>query len=375
MPPPSKTYSTDWKSKKATDNAVAALRASFEKTMGTPLQVGRRVEPYRVIPTGSLVLDAALGVGGLAVGRVHEYHGPEHAGKSTLAVLAAREAQRTQPDKMVGWLDMEQTFDVGWAVANGLDMDRVLFFTPKTAEDTADAAKQLIESGLCSLVVLDSVGGMIARIQLEKNADEATVAAVARIVTTMVKTAAPMCASNQTTLLVINQVRSNIAKYGPDTTTPGGWALKHITTCRLKVSRGGSDPLKVRVEGKEVPVGYEISVKVEKNKVSAYGNVASIWLRNRATDRHGPIGVDLAAEAFTVGKRFGLVKQEGGGYYVAPDGERLKGENALLKYLRDHPDLIERVRADAIAEMASAVAEEPDDGSNPDDPMGIAEMM
>lgn len=363
MPPKAKakTYSTDWRSVKATDAAVTRFKDKFEKAMGAPLLIGRQVEPYRVIPSGSLVLDAKLGVGGWVVGRVHELWGPDGAGKTSLAILAAVEAQRTQPDKMVGWVDMEQNFDVKWAVAHGLSMDRVMFYTPKTAEDTADGVFQLVESGLCSWVVLDSVGGMVARMEMQKNADEETVGLVPKIVTRAVKTASPMAATNGTTVMVLNQVRARIGGYGPDTTSGGGWALKHVTTCKGNVRRGAGESLKAKIFGEDLPVGHTMVVKVERNKVYPQGEVAEIIFRNRASLKHGPIGVDKAAEAVEVGLRFGVVEQQPGGYYVGPDGQRIKGRDTLLEHFRDHPDVVEQVRTRSLEALASDVGEQPEE--------------
>jgi recombination protein RecA len=374
--PAKQPFSTDWRPHSATDRAVAAFEERFGRAMGVELTHASEITAYQVIPTGSMTLDAALGVGGYTTGRVHELWGPEHAGKTTLAKLAAAAAQRVQPDKMVAWVDMEQTFDPAWATALGVNIGRLWRPPVRTAEDVADMLKEFASSGLCSLLVLDSVGSMIGRVEYEKQADEDTVAIVARIVTRMVRQVAPIVAANGTTVIVINQVRSNVGGYGAAQTTSGGWALKHITTTRLKVARGGSDPLTIPVEGKRIPVGHEVSVKVEKNKVAPYGNVASLWIRNRPTDKYGPVGVDQADEAVVMGLRYGVI-QQAGAYYTTPDGERVKSRDSLLGHLRSHPGLVEQVRTEVLAKLASSIGEQPDpdDGTNPDDPLGIAEVM
>lgn len=372
-----KTYSTDWKSRKASEKAIADFENKFVKDMGVTLNRSDLVTPYEVIPTGSLTLDQALKIGGFPLGRVVELWGPEHAGKTSLAVLTAAQAQKTYPDKMVAWVDMEQTFDRAWAVKLGLDLNRIwLPPPPKTAEDVGDMTKRFVESGLCSLVVLDSVGGMIAKIEFEKEADEATVGNVAKIVTRMVKQCSPIGHANGTTTMVINQVRSNIARYGADTTTSGGWALKHITTMKLKVQRGGSRPKMVRHHGADIPVGYEVTVKVEKNKCAPYGSVASLWLFNQETAKYGPVGVDRAAEAAEFALDLGIIT--GTGWYTLPDATRLQGKEAVIEELRTRPELISEIRDAVLSTVAEQIhTEDPalDEGDEEDnDPMGISTL-
>lgn len=291
---------------------------------------------------------------------VTEQHIVTH--NTTMGILAVIEAQRTQPDKMCAWVDMEQTFEEqkAWAVSLGLDLTRLWrpAHPPRTAEDVADATQEFVSSGLCSVVVLDSIGGMITKLEYEKAADQATVASVARVVTRMVKQCSPIGYANGTTTLVINQVRSNIAKYGPDTTTPGGWALKHITSMRLKASRGGERPKTIRYDGADLPVGYEVSVKVEKNKSAPYGRVANFWLFNRGTDTYGPLGVNKAAEAAVLGPRYGAVETKGA-WYTLSDGERCNGNKALVAHLFDHPEKVEEIRAAVLARHVGQITEEP----------------
>jgi recombination protein RecA len=327
---------------KATPSAIEKFEALFLKDMGRPLDRSGIIKPYEVISTGSIELDFKMKVGGYVEGRIHEIHGPEHVGKTTLCMLGAASAQTKHLDKMVGWVDMEQTFDPTWAQRLGVDLKRLWLFTPENAEDTADAVKRLVQSGLCSMIILDSVGGMITRMETDKEADEATVAAVARVVTRMVKIVSPAANKNNTTVIVVNQVRSNIAKYGPDTTTPGGWALKHITTIRMQARRGSEKPRTVTIDGEAIPVSYEMAIKIEKNKVAAYGTTAHVWLANQKSEAWGDVGVDVVEEAFNFGKRLGIIK--GSGWYTFPDGQRVQGGDAAKEYLRDHPEVVDTIR-------------------------------
>lgn len=349
---------------KATSAALKRFREAFAADMGAPPVSGLRANNYEVIPTGSLAVDAALGIGGLVRGRVHEFWGPEHAGKTTLGILTAVQAQKTYPDQMVGIVDMEQTFDWAWAVNLGLDPERTMLHTPEDAEDTADAVKRFIYSGMFSLVTLDSVGGMISRAEMEKEAEDEVVAKVAKIVTRMVKIAAPAAHQNGTTVLVINQVRSIVGANGkgPDTHTSGGWALKHITTTKSQVRRGERRTIKVR--GEDVPVGYQVNLRVEKNKVAPAGRKGSFWLANQATEKYGPVGVDTLTETVELAKEWGII--EGSTWLTLPNGERFQGIKKATEYLREHPDqvgdlrakVLESVRKENLSDDAPALSEE-----------------
>ena len=365
--------------KKATASAREKFEDSFAKSMG----VTPKTKPKRpkIVTTGAMALDYALAVGGVPEGRVIEMWGPEHAGKTTTAIILAVQFQHAHPDRMIAWVDMEQTFDEDWAEALGLDMSRVYFYVPMTAEDVSDAVKRFVYSDICSLVVLDSVGGMISRIETEKEADEETVGKVPKIVTRMVKTAAPKAATNGTTLCVINQVRANIGGYGPDEDTGGGWALKHVTTMKLQVRKvggaGTSREYKRPHDEKPIPVGHKIAVRVQKNKMGPYGQVAEIWLHNVPTPTFGPVGFDNVGDTFGFAKRFNLLGPKAkSGYYLFGTDE-VRGEPAALDYLRLRPDLVEDLRKQVLATRADVVNEDIDESppEEADDALGMADMV
>lgn len=367
-----------WGSRDARGAALSKFEQDFEKAMG--VSPNGRPKKKEFVTTGSMNLDFALTTGGLPKGRIIEMWGPEHAGKTTLAILAAREFQRANPGKRVAWVDMEQTFDYDWAEALGLDTSKskMWFYTPQTAEDVADAVKRFVMSGMCSFISLDSVGGMISRIEMEKEADESTVGKVPGIVTRMVKIASPVAYSNGTTVCVINQVRANIGGWGPDEDTGGGWALKHITSMKLQVRRSGGESTqhtaKLPGHEKPVPVGHQMAVRVQKNKMGPRGTVAEIWLHNVATDAYGPVGIDAIKEVFDFAKRLKLMGSGAGGNYEV-EGEKIKGgEPKVMEYLRSHPEVVETLRAKVLDTVKHKVVED-DDAPEIDDPLGIAEMV
>lgn len=355
---PKKTLDTSrWVGREATDAAVKKFEETFLKQMGDDLSTPRHnvAEPYEVISTGSIALDQALHIGGWPKGRVCEVWGPEHAGKTSLLMLTVAEAQKRYPNKMVAWLDMEQTFDEKWAMTLGVDLTRLWRPPVRTAEDVADKARRFIESGLCSVVIIDSVGAMIARVEFEKESDEATVAIVAKIVTRAVKQASSIGASNGTTTIVVNQVRANIGGYGSPEQESGGWALKHITSIKMYVRRG--DSITVTRDSKEVPVGHFVSIRVTKNKTAPYGNSCDFMLKNQHTTKYGPPGVDIVAEATGFAAKSGVVRQAGGWYYCDPEDPEFKvqGADKLEDFLREHPELVAKIREQIVAQAAEAV--------------------
>lgn len=345
--------------KTASARALDNFSTRFAKKMGSEAVTSPETT-YHAIPTGSLELDALIGIGGWPVGRVVEVWGPEHAGKTTLALLSAASAQRTDPDRHVAWIDMEQTFDSNWAKKLGVDLARLHLYTPLTAEDVSDAAREFMSSGIFSFVVLDSIGGMISRVEFEKEADEVTVGKVPNIVTRMVKQAAPLAFRNETTVMVINQVRAVIGGHGPTESTGGGWALKHVTSVKVKVRRG--EPVKGKLLGEDSIFGHQVISRVEKNKVNGRVGRAQFLLISQPTKDYPLVGVDPVSEAFDVAQKVGVLPR--GAWVTLPDGERLNGRTKALPYLREHPETVEMLRASVIESvLAGETADDPTEES------------
>ena len=339
----------------AATRAVNAFIEKMDKVYGVgKFILNPPVVPYRVIPTGVLDLDIKLKVGGWIVGRIHEVWGMEGAGKTLLSLLSLVEAQKCQPDRLVGFIDMEHRFDEPWAILQGLDLSRLVKVPSDDAEEVADMVKDMCRSGLFSLIVVDSVGAMISKKEIEKDAEQDTVGLQAKLVTRMVKIAAPSADKTDTTVLLINQVRANVGGYGAATTTGGGFALRHSSTTKIKASR--TEPIKMRIDGEEVPVGYKHAFKVERNSVAPAGRTAETVVFNTPTERYGPVGIDRADEAATVGIATNVILQQGGGYYViTPTGERVRGRDAVLDVLRADPSLSSVIRTRALAALAGEV--------------------
>jgi recombination protein RecA len=338
--------------------ALRAFETRFAKAFGDAVSLERHEQSrYDTISTGSLLLDVAVGVGGTIKGRITEVWGPESVGKSTLALLGVAQAQRKEPGSVQGWIDMEHRYDANWATKLGVDTARLYVAHPNHAEDVADILKEMVTSGLMNKVVLDSIGGMVSKTEVAKDAEEATVGQVAKIVTRMVKIAAVEGTRHHVDTWIINQVRANIGGYGADTTRGGGFALGHASTLRLKVRRSG-ESLIVGKEDEAVQVGIGLVVKVEKNSVASPGRNASIMLINEPTEKYGPIGIDQASEAYTLGIRLNLFERSGN-WITFADGHRTNGKDAAIDHMRTNRHIIDKIREISLSRIAHEVAKNP----------------
>lgn len=342
----------------ASVSALAKFEEQFAKEFGEGVLSTPKIKAYEVVSTGSLTLDAALGCGGTIVGRITEIWGPPNTGKTTMAMITAANYQQQYPNRVVGWIDVEHSWDEAWAMAHGLDIDRVRKTEPATAQDVSDHAKFMVRSGLFSLVIIDSIGGMIGRSEVEKDADDAAVAEVARVVTRMVKYQAHQLTVHKTGLWIINQPRSNIGSYGGGSTTGGGNALKHVSTHKIRMRLTNTSPYMVSSKPEDGEAGFEVAAHVERNKVAPPKKVATFGLFNQDTDQWGPMGIDRASEALRLGIRFGIIANPASGSYQLPDREKTtRGEGKVLDALRESPELVDQIRAEILSRSAEEVEE------------------
>lgn len=352
---------------KAAPTSLSALRTNMVKKYGDG-RVSRRetVQPYLVTPTGSLSLDLATRVGGWVCGRIHEIVGQEGVGKTTLVINSMAQAQVKFPHLAVGYVDMEQSFDWDWAEANGLDTsnERFIHVFPDNSEDVSDQVKEMVETGLFSLVVVDSIGGMESREAYEKDADGKVVGRNAQVITRMVKRLSMLTRREKVAVLLVNQYRANIANPMGSDVSAGPKALRYQTTMKVEMRRTGETPLSVKFTDDAEPqvVGLQVKARVTRNKVAAQGKAGTFWIINNPTPEYGPIGIDVADEALAIGVFTGVIEVYGGGYYAMPWTKdkkgRLHGRAAVLEYLREHRDQAMEVRDAAVATMSSEVIPE-----------------
>lgn len=338
---------------------LATFRTQLTKSYGGKLARREEAAAYEVISSGSVALDYALRVGGFVRGRMHEIVGIEGVGKTTLAIHTMAEHQRRFPNSAVGFVDMEQTFDYEWAEANGLDTgpDRFFHQRPANAEDASDMLRDFCRTPLISCSVVDSIGGMESQQALEKDAEKTTMGRNAQVITRMVKHVAHLANVNQTTVLLINQLRANLSGHpGASDISAGPKALRYATTTKITMRRTKERPRVVMINGQEEEISRQIRAKVERSKVAAQGRVAEFWLVNQATNEYGPIGFYRADEALTLGEQTGIVGRPSPGYYVTPDSEKKHhGRPATLEYLNKHPEVVEKIRTLALEAVAGEV--------------------
>lgn len=343
---------------------LATLRDKMEKRYGeTRISRRERVKPYEVISTGSLSLDLALRVGGWAEGRIHEIVGQEGVGKTSLAINSMAEAQIKHPHLAVGYIDMEQTFDWDWAERNRLisDDDHFLHVYPEDSEDVSDQVRMMMATGLFKMIVVDSIGGMESRQAFTKEAEEAVVGRNAQIITRMSKRLAVDANKHQCAALLINQYRANIGNPKGRDLTAGPKSLKYATTTKVELSRTSQTPLKYQFPGDDEAqvVGKEVRARVTRNKVAAEGKKAEFWLINQDTPEFGPVGIDQASEALTIGLYTGVISQDPGGYYSLPwtkdKKDRLRGRPTVLDFLRSNQPKMLEVRDKSVEILSSDV--------------------
>jgi recombination protein RecA len=346
--------------KNAVESALEKFQAQFDKSFGEGvMRRATQMPGYDVIPTGSPSLDYAMGSGGYIRGRLTELWGMPGSGKTTMSLIGMAEAQKAVPDRMVALVDVEKTYDQDWAVAHGIDTTRLMVITPTTAEDAADQMKSLIESNLFSAITLDSIGAMLPAKEAEKDAGDAVVGMGAKVVTRMVKTATNKATENHVAIILINQVRAAIGSFvGPDTTTPGGFALRHCTTHVLKHRRTRETPKFIGTKEYQVQVGHQIAINVEKNKVAPPKRTAYLWMFNQATPEYGPVGIDKVTDVFNLAKQLDLMHRSGA-MYTLPDASKHNGEPAVIPYLRAHPEVCDMLRTKALSLAADTLADEP----------------
>jgi recombination protein RecA len=339
--------------------SLKSLREQMTKTYGEG-RVTRRdsVKKYEVISTGSLSLDHAMRVGGWVRGRTHEIIGVEGVGKTTVTITSMAEAQRTYPDEVVGYIDMEQTFDFDWAAANGLDTsdDRFIHVFPDDTEQVSDMLRQMCQTGLFSMLVVDSIGGMESKQAFEKGADEAVMGRNAQAITRMVKHVATLARTHNVAIVFVNQYRANLSGMGSDISA-GPKALRYNTTMKVEMRRTGEPTLKVGKGADEEEVGRQVRAKVSRSKVAAQGKSAEFWIINQPTEEYGPIGIDQADEAVVIGDIAGIFGRRGS-WYDLPDGTSHNGKDAVKTHLRANPEELQRIRKLALEKVSDEVTDE-----------------
>ena len=280
------------------------------------------------IPTGSIALDAALGIGGVPRGRIVEIYGPESSGKTTLSLEILAEAQAM--GGVVAFIDAEHALDPGYAARIGVDIDEVLISQPDFGEQALEICDMLVRSGAIDVVVVDSVAALTPRAEIEGEIGDSTVGLQARLMSQALRKLAGSLAKSNTTCIFINQLREKIGvMFGNPETTPGGRALKFFSSVRMDIRR--VDSIKVNNE----VVGNRVRVKVVKNKVAPpFKQCEFDIMYGRGISKEGSI-LDMAVDYDIVSKS---------GSWFTYEQERLgQGREAAKDFLASNPDLMDEI--------------------------------
>ncbi|MCJ7593532.1 MAG: recombinase RecA [Desulfobacterales bacterium] len=312
---------------RAVEQAISQIEKQFGR--GSIMKMGEdRIFDIPVIPTASLALDVALGVGGVPRGRVVEIYGPESSGKTTLALHIAAEAQGM--GGMIAFIDAEHALDIGYARKLGVDVDSLLVSQPDTGEQALDIAEILVRSGAIDVLIIDSVAALVPRAEIEGDMGDQHMGLQARLMSQALRKLTATISKSMTCVIFINQIRMKIGvMFGSPETTTGGNALKFYASLRLDIRRVGAIK-----EGDQV-IGNRTRVKVVKNKIAPPFKEAEFdIIYGTGISKEGDI-LDLAAA-------LGIVEKSGAWYSF--EGERMgQGRENAKKFLTENKDLRKRL--------------------------------
>ena len=312
---------------KALQAALAKIEKDFGK--GSIMKMGdEKIENVEVIPTGSIGLNAALGVGGYPKGRIIEIYGPESSGKTTLAIHAIAEAQKA--GGVAAFIDAEHAFDRFYAQKLGVDIDNLYISQPDNGEQALEIADQLIRSAAIDIIVIDSVAALTPKKEIEGDMGDSAVGLHARLMSQALRKVTSTIAKTNTTCIFINQLREKIGvMFGNPETTTGGNALKFYASVRLDIRK--SAPVK---DGDNI-IGNQVKVKVVKNKVAPPFRKAEFEITFGE-------GISKVGEIVDLGVEYGLIKKSGS-WFSYGDSKLGQGRDAVKTLLTDNPELCEEL--------------------------------
>ncbi|HHH54575.1 MAG TPA: recombinase RecA [Bacteroidetes bacterium] len=314
---------------KALQMTISKLEKSYGK--GIIMKLGdKSVVNVDAIPTGSLGLDIALGIGGFPKGRVIEIYGPESSGKTTLAIHAIAEAQKK--GGIAAFIDAEHAFDRNYAAALGVDIDNLLISQPDNGEQALEITENLIRSGAIDIIVIDSVAALTPRSEIEGEMGDSKMGLQARLMSQALRKLTGTIGRTGSTCIFINQLREKIGvMFGNPETTTGGNALKFYSSIRLDIRKSGA-----AIKDKEGNiVGNPVKVKVVKNKLAAPFKIAMFDIV------YGE-GISKMGEILDIAVEMDLIEKSGSWYSYA--GTKIaQGRNSAIQFLKDNPEVAEEL--------------------------------
>jgi len=314
---------------KALEAAISQIEKQFGK--GSIMRLGSEGNPeIAVIPTGSIGLDIALGVGGFPRGRVIEIYGPESSGKTTLALNAVAQAQKAGGG--AAFIDAEHALDVSYAEKIGVNVRDLLISQPDTGEQALEVTETLVRSGALDIVVVDSVAALVPRAEIEGDMGDSLPGLQARLMSQAMRKLTSAISKSQTTVIFINQIRMKIGvMFGNPETTSGGNALKFYASVRLDIRRIES------IKSDQEAVGSRVRVKVVKNKVAPPFKQAEF-------DIYFNEGISRAGEIIDLGADKGIIEKSGAWYSY--NGTRIgQGRENTKQYLKSNPEMAQEIES------------------------------
>ncbi|MBR4365003.1 MAG: recombinase RecA [Prevotella sp.] len=314
---------------KALQAAMAKIEKDFGK--GSVMKLGdEKIDNVEVIPTGSIGLNAALGVGGYPKGRIIEIYGPESSGKTTLAIHAIAQAQKN--GGIAAFIDAEHAFDRFYAAKLGVDVDNLFISQPDNGEQALEIADQLIRSSAIDIIVIDSVAALTPKKEIEGDMGDSAVGLQARLMSQALRKLTSTVAKTNTTCIFINQLREKIGvMFGNPETTTGGNALKFYASVRLDIRRINS------IKDGDNIIGNQVRVKVVKNKVAPPFRKAEFEITFGE-------GISKIGEIIDLGVEYEIIKKSGS-WFSYKDSKLAQGRDATKQLLQDNPELCEELEA------------------------------
>ena len=312
---------------KALQAAMAKIEKDFGK--GSVMKMGDiGIENVDIIPTGSLALNAALGVGGYPRGRIIEIYGPESSGKTTLAIHAIAEAQKA--GGVAAFIDAEHAFDRFYAEKLGVNVNELIISQPDNGEQALEIADQLIRSSAIDILIVDSVAALTPKAEIEGDMGDNRVGLQARLMSQALRKLTATISKTNTCCIFINQLREKIGvMFGNPETTTGGNALKFYSSVRLDIRRVTT------LKDGDTPIGNQVRVKVVKNKVAPPFRKAEFEITFGE-------GISKAGEVVDLGVQYGIIKKSGS-WFSYVDSRLGQGRDAVKKIIKDNPELSEEI--------------------------------
>ncbi len=321
---------------KTMETAKAAIRKKYGAVIG--VMADQKELSIKTVSTGSLSLDAALGRGGMALGRVYEVFGPPSGGKTTLAMSVIHQAQKRGMQAV--FVDAEHSADPQLFENMGVDLEKLITIKAFAGDDNLDALETLIKTGEMDIAVVDSVSALIPKAEAEAAIGEQFMGLLARLMSQALRKLAPVASQTDTMLIFVNQIRSKITAYGDPMTTSGGMALDFYSTGRIAVKGGEAKGSRIDDPITDETVGHETSFHIRKNKLAAP-------FRNAKVPLIYGVGYDIQWEVLTLAEQLGLIEKTGSWYKY--NGENFaQGEWNAKDKLKEDVELYEKLREDVI---------------------------